>query len=213
MVRTVSGQPGRIPGPEDPASPAGPGGHRGPGIRDLPSTAGELPLLALIGLAVGLYQRRIQLAILSILPGLLLIIGWRSYLRIVHCVLPSDFSQPTLDLLRHNLNRLGTISGKAFAEVTDTSGWSIFWLLTLIAIIYLFASRRLSRLVLVIGVLGPVLLYLLTYIFSAWPSYTAHVTSSFPRLLLHVMPAAWLAIGLALSSPKTQPEKLEPTLG
>jgi N,N'-diacetylchitobiose transport system permease protein len=38
MVRTVSGQPGRIPGPEDPASPAGPGGHRGPGIRDLPST-------------------------------------------------------------------------------------------------------------------------------------------------------------------------------
>src|SRR5436305_2478728 len=38
MVRTVSGQPGRIPGPEDPASPAGPGGHRAPGSRDLPST-------------------------------------------------------------------------------------------------------------------------------------------------------------------------------
>jgi hypothetical protein len=44
--------------------------------------------------------------------------------------------------------------------------------------------------------------------FSAWPSYTAHVTSSFPRLLLHVMPAAWLAIGLALSSLKTQTGKL-----
>ena len=36
MVRTVSGQPGRIPGPEDPASPAGPAGRRRPGRRDVP---------------------------------------------------------------------------------------------------------------------------------------------------------------------------------
>ena len=165
-------------------------------------------LLALIGLAVGLYQHRIRSAILSILPGLLLTIGWRCYLKTMHCLVPSDFSQPTLHLLSHNLNRLGTISGKAFAEVTDTSDWSIFWLLTLIAIIYLLVSRRLSRLFLAISVVGPIILYLLAYIFSAWSSYTAHITSSFPRLLLHVMPAAWLAIGLALSSPKTQTGKL-----
>ena len=37
MVRTVSGQPGRIPGPEDPVSPAGPAGRRSPGLRDVPS--------------------------------------------------------------------------------------------------------------------------------------------------------------------------------
>src|SRR6478735_6182517 len=37
MVRTVSGQPGRIPGAEDPASPAGPAGRRSPGLRDVPS--------------------------------------------------------------------------------------------------------------------------------------------------------------------------------
>jgi hypothetical protein len=53
-----------------------------------------------------------------------------------------------------------------------------------------------------IGVVAPVILYLTTYIFSSWPSYTAHVTSSLPRLLLHVMPAAWLAIALALSPAK-----------
>src|ERR1700736_4568403 len=103
-------------------------------------------LLALIGLAAGLYQHRIRSAILSILPGLLLTIGWRCYLKTMHCLVPSDFSQPTLQLLSDNLNRLGTISGKAFAEVTDTSDWSIFWLLTLIAIIYVLVSRRLSRL-------------------------------------------------------------------
>ena len=33
MVRTVSGQPGRIPGPQDPSSPAGPPGRRGTGPR------------------------------------------------------------------------------------------------------------------------------------------------------------------------------------
>jgi hypothetical protein len=44
------------------------------------------------------------------------------------------------------------------------------------------------------------------------PSYTAHITSSLPRLFLHVMPAAWLAIGLALSPPKAQTETLESKL-
>ena len=170
-------------------------------------------LLALIGLGVGLYQHRIRSAILSILPGLLLTISWRCYLKATHSVLPSDFFPPTFHLLSHNLNRLGTIGGKAFVEITDTSNWSIFWLLVLVAIVYLLFARTFTRLLLAIAVLGPVILYLLTYLFSAWPSYTAHITSSLPRLLLHVMPAAWLAIGLALSSTKTQTETPEPKLG
>ena len=165
-------------------------------------------LLAFLGLAAGLYQRRIRPAILSILPGLFLIIGWRWYLKAMHCVLPADFLQPTLQLVSRNLGRLGTIGSKALIAVTDTGDWSIFWLLTLVAIPYLLVARSFSRFLLVTGVLGPLVLYLLTYVFSAWPSYTAHVTSSFPRLLLHVMPAAWLAIGLALSPPKSQTGKV-----
>src|SRR6516225_8505322 len=35
MVRTVSGPPGRIPGPEDPASPAGRAGRRDPASQDV----------------------------------------------------------------------------------------------------------------------------------------------------------------------------------
>jgi hypothetical protein len=80
-------------------------------------------------------------------------------------------------------------------------------LLLLVAIIYLAVARSFSKLLLTIGVVVPVLLYLLTYIFSAWPSYTAHITSSLPRLLLQVMPAGWLAIGLALSLAKTDTGK------
>jgi hypothetical protein len=131
----------------------------------------------------------------------------------VHAVIPSDFARPTLQLLSVNLNRLGAITGTAFAEIAGTTHWSIFWLLALVAIVYLLVARMLSRFLLVIGVLGPVILYLLTYLFSAWPSYTAHLTSSLPRLFLHLMPAAWLAVGLALSSPRTQTETPEPKLG
>ncbi len=128
-------------------------------------------------------------------------------------VSPSDFAPPTLQLFIDNLDRLPTIGRIALAEITDTGLWSIFWLLVLVAVIYLLIARNFSRLLLAIGVLGPIILYSLTYVFSAWPSYTAHVTSSLPRLLLHVMPAAWLAIGLALSIAKTETEKLESKRG
>jgi len=166
-------------------------------------------LLAVMGLIVGFRQHRIRAFLIAALPGLLLIISWRIYLAAMHAVLPSDFAQPTIGLLRGNLNRVITIDRIAFEEVTDTGLWSILWLLVGVAMIYLLAARKLSRLLLAIGVVGPAVLYSLTYVFSTWQSYTAHVTSSFPRLLLHVMPAAWLAIGLALSPSKTEPGKLE----
>jgi hypothetical protein len=161
-------------------------------------------LLAVLNLIVALDQGRWRLAILSILPGLLLIVGWRVYLHAMHSVLPSDFARPTFQLLGENINRLGTIGQIALIELTDTGLWSIFWLLVLVAIIYLALARSFPRLILIVGVVGPLLLYLLTYIFSAWPSYTAHVTSSLPRLLLQVVPAGWLAVGLALSPLKTE---------
>lgn len=170
-------------------------------------------LLAVMGLMVGFRQHRLRAFVPAVLPGLFLIVGWRAYLKVMHVVTPSDFAHPTLDLLRDHLSRVITIGRIAIVEITDTALWSTFWLLALVAVIYLIAARRFARLLLTIAVLGPVILYPLTYVFSAWTSYTAHMTSSLPRLFLHVMPAAWLAIGLALSSPKTQSETLESKLG
>jgi hypothetical protein len=170
-------------------------------------------LLALMGLMVGFRQRRLLAYVIAAIPGLFLIMGWRAYLKLMHLVPPPDFASPTLDLLRNNLGRVTTIGRIAIAELTDTGLWSIFWLLTLVAIIYLLAARKLAPLLLIIAVLGPIIVYPLTYVFSAWPSYTAHMTSSLPRLFLQVMPAAWLAIGLALSPPRAQTETVEPKLG
>ncbi|HEX4638300.1 MAG TPA: hypothetical protein VH170_02325 [Chthoniobacterales bacterium] len=163
-------------------------------------------VLAVLSLLVALYQRRWRSAILSILPGLVLIVCWRVYLHAMHSVLPADFARPTFQLLSANIDRLATISRIALIEFTDTGLWSIFWLLLFVAIIYLAAARSFQKLILIVGIIGPLLLYLVTYIFSAWPSYTAHITSSLPRLLLQLMPVGWLAIGLALSPPKRSAE-------
>ena len=163
-------------------------------------------LLALLGLIVALRQQRIALALMSILPGVFLILAWRAYLQIQHVARPSDFAQPSLHLLTGNLSRVGPIMRTAFEEVSETAHWSIFWLLALTAIIYLFSSRQFLRIVVAITVVAPVVLYLMTYLFSAWPSYTAHVTSSLPRLLLHVMLASWVAIGLALAPARAKSE-------
>ena len=165
-------------------------------------------LLALLGLIVGFVRHRIRPAIIAILPGLLLIVSWRVYLKAMHTLMPSDFARPTFELLGHNLNRLGRIFAITFSEISEPSHWSILWLLTFVAIIYLFVARKFSRLILAVGLVGPLSLYLLTYLFSAWPSYTAHITSSLPRLLLQLMPAAWLAIGLALAQFKKKDETL-----
>lgn len=168
-------------------------------------------VLALLGLIVGFVRHRLRPFVIAILPGLLLIVSWRVYLKAIHAVMPSDFARPTFDLLTNNLNRLGPIFRITFAEISEPTHWSIFWLLAVVAIIYLVAARKFSRFVLAVGLLAPVLLYLCTYLFSAWPSYTSHITSSLPRLFLQVMPAAWLAIGLAFSQSKA--ERKEPPLG
>ena len=95
----------------------------------------------------------------------------------------------------------------ALVELTDSGLWSIFWLLTAMTVVYLVPTLRFSRLLVVTGLLSPVILYLITYAFSAWLSYMAHITSSLPRLLLQVVPVGWLAIGLAWASPKVEPGK------
>lgn len=164
-------------------------------------------LLSLLGLIIGLVRHRIRPFLIAIVPGLLLILSWRIYLKAMHAVMPSDFAQPTLQLLKANLNRIPMICRIALVELTDFGLWSIFWLMAVVAIFYLFFTRRFSRLLLAVGILAPLILYLLTYLLSAWLSYTAHVTSSLPRLLLQLVPAGWLAIGLALASFRPEPRK------
>jgi len=169
-------------------------------------------ILVVLSLGVGLVQGRVRLFFVTALPGLLLVFGWQLYLRAMRCVPPADFARPSFQLLSANIGRVPEIFRIVVIEITDIGLWSCFWLLALAAIIYLLAARRFINLILAMGIVGPVAVYSLTYLFSAWPSYTAHITSSFPRLLLQVVPAGWLAIGLAISRPKPEPN-LEANVG
>src|SRR5207244_12793786 len=139
---------------------------------------------------VALRYLRVRAALWPIVPGLALIVGWHCYLHSMHAVMPSDFARPSFHLLADHLSRISAIVGIAFAEITEINHWSVFWLLTVVAIVYLVVTPKPSRLLLTIGILGPVIVYPSIYVFSAWPNYTAHVTSSLPRLFLQVMPLA-----------------------
>ena len=59
-------------------------------------------------------------------------------------------------------------------------------------------GREQQALILVAAILMPVALYGGIYIFSAWPNYRYHVTSSLPRLMMDVALVAVFAVGLAL---------------
>jgi hypothetical protein len=161
-------------------------------------------VLVVLGLVLSLTKRRLAHFVISIVPGCALILAWRVYLKLVHLWPHSDFAPLSLTALSQNLGRLRDIFGILFAELSEPVHWSVFWLLAAFALIYLFASRKLERIALASAVVVPILLYSLTYVFSTWPSYSAHMTSSVSRLLLHVMPAGWLAIGLALSQTKRE---------
>src|SRR2546423_5123760 len=86
-------------------------------------------LLVVLGLVVAFRQWRIKHWVMSILPGIFLILSWRLYLQLHHVARPADFSSPSLHLLIQNLSRVGPIVSTAFAEMTETTHWSFFWLL------------------------------------------------------------------------------------
>ena len=156
-------------------------------------------ILALLGLVASWWQSKLRVFILALGPGLLLLGSWRLYLKLMHVIPPSDFALPTLRTLHDNVDRIVPIVRVLLVEIMEASHWSIFWLLTGLALVYLlFLFRNMRSLLLSSAILLPIIVYSSTYLFSTWPSYSAHITSSVPRLLLHVVPAAWLAIGLVL---------------
>jgi hypothetical protein len=161
-------------------------------------------VLVALGFILSLAKHRVAQFLISIVPGMFVVFSWKIYLRLVHLWPHSDFVSPSFSWLRDNFGRLRDICVILFEELSEPAHWSIFWLLAAGAVVYLFVSRKLERIVLAGAVVIPVIFYSLIYLFSSWPSYTAHVTSSVPRLLLHVVPAGWLAIGLALSQAKSE---------
>jgi len=157
-------------------------------------------IAAVAGVAVTLAQRKSWARLPALCPGLLLMLSWRVFLHAKGATRSVDLSTPSLETLRANLGRLGPIYHVLLREITTVNHWGNFWLLSGTAWAYLlWRWRSLPSLVLLGTTLLPIFFYSVIYVFSAWPQYWEHVGNSIPRLLMQVIPVAWLSIGAAFA--------------
>jgi hypothetical protein len=153
---------------------------------------------ALAGAAVIFAQPKPKKLLLTLCPGLLLIGGWQAFLHSIHATRSPDFLSLNLSTLVAHVDRILPICQAVLTDMARLEHWSIFWLLVAAACMStLWRWRSLPSSLLLSATLLPILIYSSTYIFSAWPDYLDHVNSSIPRLLMHVVPAAWLSIALS----------------
>lgn len=169
-------------------------------------------IAALAGAAIILTQRKSRTMLLALVPGAIMIMAWQFYLHAMHSPASQEFLPLSLTTLWHNAGRLVRISQVLYFETSDPENWSIFWLISAAAIIYLFLRiQTLQSAVLFCAIVLPIMAYLSVYIFSAWPNYLQHAGTSLARLLMHVVPVMWIAIASAFSSPlrtRTHPRNL-----
>jgi len=57
------------------------------------------------------------------------------------------------------------------------------------------------------------LLYSWIYIFSAWHHYLDHISTSFSRLIMQIVPVAWLLIAAAVAPRRSSSEIAETSVG
>lgn len=152
-------------------------------------------------------RKKSRMHFLALIPGVFVILAWRIYLVRMHAVASNDFSALTLTVLQTNIYRLGTIASELASEFTDTGKWSLLWALTVIAAgFFVRRYRDIHVVILFTAILVPIGIYSLSYTFSAWPDYVAHLELSISRLLMHVAPLAVLLVAVALPPQRRLPE-------
>ncbi len=168
-------------------------------------------LFAVLCGAVVLWRgRRSWSPLLWLLPGAILMLSWKIFLLRMQTTEAREFVAMSFTALHTNAARAWPICRMVLAEMMETTRWSLFWPGVAVACLcLLFRARDRGLFLLVAAVASPIALYAATYLFSSWPDYSQHVAASFPRLLLQVMPVAWLVIALALPWPQRAAAPIE----
>lgn len=151
--------------------------------------------------ACAIWKRRgLLCAIASFVPGVALALGFRVYLHVMHAPASLDFVPVNFTTFRSHLDRVGPVLRELFEEMSIASHWSLFWSIVLLALVAAAARGQIRRCATLFTFMAvPLALYCSTYLFSAWPDYIGHIESSLPRLLIQLIPTAWLIIALALA--------------
>jgi hypothetical protein len=156
-------------------------------------------VLAFLGFVVSWKRAKLARFGLLVLPGLFLMASWRAYLSFIHCTPSSEFSLSVSGKLTETAARIGPIARLLLLDLSNQADWGIFWLAAALALLYLaFRFRAMQSWILIGAVIAPIVLYCATYLFTTWSNYSAHVTSSLPRLIFQMVPASLLAIATVL---------------
>ncbi|MEY2545280.1 MAG: hypothetical protein QOG48_397 [Verrucomicrobiota bacterium] len=165
----------------------------------LPWLKREGALLWIIAVATGVLLLRKRLtnpkSWLAFAPGLLVLIGWSLYLRVVGAAPSHDFVAMTPRTFAQHLGWIWPIAQTFVFELIRPDHWSLFWVLVFAA----FVQQTFRRPTDFVGafafaLVAPMILYMSIYMFSAWPDYLAHMRASLPRLLLQLTPLGCLLI-------------------
>lgn len=157
---------------------------------------------AMCGLLVFMRSTHPRRELLWLLLGPALAIGWGLYGAAMGKGVDHEFLPVSRAVLQENLPRLVPIAGAVLAEMMDRSHWSFFWPMALLAFLSLLWRAPDFRLfILAFALAAPLVVYPVAYVFSGWADWLGHAHVSLPRLLLHLLPVAWLVVALALRSP------------
>jgi hypothetical protein len=171
-------------------------------------------LIAALAGAIVIWKQRRPRLFMALLPGILVVCGWRFYLHALHVPSSPEFVPLSLTTLWANAGRVIPIWRGIIFHMADTQQWSVFWLVAAAGIVCLaLRVRSLQSVILLGAALLPIAAYSFVYIFSAWTDYIQHAGASMPRLLMHVVPLLCVGIAISLSSPlrtQTHPRNLIP---
>lgn len=151
-------------------------------------------------------RRQLSGLLWVIVPGLVLLLGWRSVLIVAHARV-GGFLPVRPGTLLHNLPRLNLVAAALWRYVTSGE-WSLLWPVAALAGAAAAATVRAVRApvaLLAAAVLLPAGLYSMIYVFTPVdPRF--HIETSLPRLLIHFsLPAILLVVVPAVGWPRRDP--------
>jgi hypothetical protein len=144
-------------------------------------------------------DRRVDPSLMVGVPGLIVFGAWAALLSVFETPPEAVFLPITPDTLGHNVPRLLDMIPWIAREMAHVTRWGVFWPVVILSALYLLVGRRRGvHELLIAAALLPIPAYASLYLFSGWPSFMAHISSSFPRLMLHGALVAMLIVGMAV---------------
>ncbi len=141
--------------------------------------------------------RRWKRAAIFVVPGAVVLVGWKLAMHLVNARQETVFFPPTFDNIWLNLPRLQPIIWSFGVQVSQITRWSLLWYAVPLALVWMLVQRRKGAGTMATVVVLPLLLDIGPYVLTRL-DLKFHITTSMERLIVQVSPIAVLCLGLAL---------------